>query len=197
MCGIISHIDQLVFYVKFVFSFPLTRVSCLSLFVWAPVLVFMFHKGNKNGYCDADSTNFLTPFCIWVQNFHCSQSVVIKIMYVFCGLWFYVFDEPKSSKEIDKLNKKKACLENYIPVKLMKLNKYFFSYFMCLKLNKLLFSSNFPWILKASDILPTNKKKSKSDIENYIVQLIFHLRSLKCIAKCMNILIKFFQNINI
>ena len=49
----------------------------------------------------------------------------------------------------------------------MKLNKYFFSYFMCLKLNKLLFSSNFLWILKASDILPTNKKKGKSDIENY------------------------------
>ena len=84
-------------------------------------------------------------------------------------LYFYFefVDKPKISKEINKLNKKKACQEHDIPVKLIKSNKDFFSDFIYHSFNNSLFSSNFSSNLKVADILPTHKKKDKSDIENY------------------------------
>ena len=80
---------------------------------------------------------------------------------------FEFVDKPKISKEINKLNKKKACQEHDIPVKLIKSNKDLFSHFIYHNFNNSLFSSNFPSNLKAADILPTHKKRDKSDIETY------------------------------
>ena len=80
---------------------------------------------------------------------------------------FEFVDKPKISREINKLDKKKACQEHGIPVKLIKLNKYLFSHLIYANFNNSLFSSNFSSNLKAVDILPTHKKKDKSDIESY------------------------------
>ena len=74
---------------------------------------------------------------------------------------FEFVDKPKISKEINKLDEKKACQEHDILVKLIKLNKDLFSHFIYDNFN------NFPSNLKAADILPTHKNKDKSDIENY------------------------------
>ena len=80
---------------------------------------------------------------------------------------FEFVDKPKISKEINKLDGKKACQEHDIPVKLIKSNKDSFSHFIYHNFSNSLSSSNFPSSLKAADILPTHKKKDKSDIENY------------------------------
>ena len=80
---------------------------------------------------------------------------------------FEFVDEPKISKEINKSDRKKAFQEHDIPVKLIKSNKDLFSHFIYHNYNNSLFSSNFPSNLKVADILPTHKKKDKSDIENY------------------------------
>ena len=69
--------------------------------------------------------------------------------------------KPKVSKEINKLDGKKAYQEHDIPVKLIKSNKCFFSHFIYHNFNNSLFSSSFPSNLKAADILPTHKKKDK------------------------------------
>ena len=68
---------------------------------------------------------------------------------------------------MNKLDEKKTCQEHELPVKLIKSNKDLFSHFMYHNFNNPLLSSNFPSNLKAADILPTHKKKDKSDIENY------------------------------
>ena len=80
---------------------------------------------------------------------------------------FEFVDKPKISKEINKLDGKKACQEHDIPVKLIKSNKDLFSHFIYHNFNNSLFSSNFPSNLKAADILPTHKRKDKSVIGNY------------------------------
>ena len=80
---------------------------------------------------------------------------------------FEFVDKPKISKEINKLDEKKAYQEHDIPVKLFKSNKDLFSHFIYYNFNNSLFSSNFPSNLKAADIPPAYKKKDKSDIENY------------------------------
>ena len=80
---------------------------------------------------------------------------------------FEFVNKPKISKEINKLDEKNACQQHDIPVKLIKSNKDLFSHFLYHNFNNSLFSSNFPSNLKAADILPTHKKKDKSDIENY------------------------------
>ena len=113
---------------------------------------------------------------------------------------FEFVDKPKNSREINKLDKKKACQEHDIPVKLIKLNKYLFSHFIYHNFNNSLLSSNFSSNLKAADILPTHKTKT-SQILRTIVQSVFFLRSLKSmkdvgITKCINTLTKFFLNIN-
>ena len=80
---------------------------------------------------------------------------------------FEFVDKQKISKEINKLDEKKACQEHDIPVKLIKSNKDLFSHFIYHNFNNSLFSSIFPSNLKAADILPIHKKKGKSNIENY------------------------------
>ena len=80
---------------------------------------------------------------------------------------FEFVDKPKISKEINKLDEKKARQEHDIPVKLIKSNKHLFSHFIYHNFNNSFFSSNFPSNLKAADILSTHRKKDKSDIENY------------------------------
>ena len=104
---------------------------------------------------------------------------------------FEFFDKQKNSKEINKLDEKKACQEHDIPIKLIKLNKDLFSHFIYHNFNNSLFSSNFLSNIKAADILQIHKKKD----------LVFFLRSLRsmkdvCMTKCINTLIKFFLNTN-
>ena len=97
---------------------------------------------------------------------------------------FEFVNKPKISKEINNLDDKRACQEHDIPVKLIKSNKDLFSHFIYHNFNNSLFSSNFPSNLKAADILPTHKKKDKSDIENY--QPISILPTLsKIYERCM------------
>ena len=76
---------------------------------------------------------------------------------------FKFVDKPKISKEINKLDSKKACQEHAITVKLIKSNKDLFSHFIYHNFN----NSNFPSNLTTAVILPTHEKKDKSDIENY------------------------------
>ena len=80
---------------------------------------------------------------------------------------FYFVNKPHISKEVNKLDRKKACQEHDILVKLIKSNKDLFLQFIYHNFNNPLFSSNFSSNLKTADILPTHKKKYKSDIENY------------------------------
>ena len=95
---------------------------------------------------------------------------------------FKFVDKPKISKEINKLDGKKACQEHDIPVKLIKSNKDLFSYFLYHNFNSP--SSDFPSNLKAAGILPTHKKKDKSDIENYCPISILPTLS-KIYERCM------------
>ena len=97
---------------------------------------------------------------------------------------FEFVDKPKISKEINKLDYKKACQEHNIPVKLIKSNKKFFSHFIYHNFNNSLFKSSFPSNSKAADILPTHKKKDKSDVENYRPIIIFPTLS-KIYERCM------------
>ena len=82
---------------------------------------------------------------------------------------------------------------------LIKSNKYLFSQFIYHNFNNSLFSSNFPSNLKAADILPTHRKKDKSDIEKYrpisIDPTLSKIYDV-CMTKCINTLTKFFLNIN-
>ena len=80
---------------------------------------------------------------------------------------FKFIDKPTISKEISKLDRKESCQEHDIQVKLIKSNKGLFSQFIYQNFNNSLFRSNFLSNLKATDILPTHKKKDKSDIETY------------------------------
>ena len=92
--------------------------------------------------------------------------------------------KPKVPKEINKLDGKKACQEHDIPVKLIKSNKDSFSHFIYHNFSNSLSSSNFPSSLKAADILPTHKKKDKSDIGNYLPISILPTLS-KIYERCM------------
>ena len=85
---------------------------------------------------------------------------------------------------MNKLDREKTCQEHDIPVKLIKSNKDIFSQFISHNFINSLFSSNFPSNLKAADILPTHKKKGKSDIENYRLVSILPTVS-KIYGKCM------------
>ena len=99
---------------------------------------------------------------------------------------FEFVHKPKISKKIKKLDSEKACQEQDIPVKLIKLNKDLFSHFIYRNFNNSLFRYNFPSNLKAADTLPTY-----SQILTTIVQLVFFLRSQRfmkdvCMTKCIN-----------
>ena len=77
---------------------------------------------------------------------------------------FEFVDKPKISKDINKLDSKKACQEHEIPVKSIKSNKDLFFQFIYHNLNNSLFSSNFPSNLpdienyRPISILPTLSK---------------------------------------
>ena len=97
---------------------------------------------------------------------------------------FEFVDKLKTSKEINKLDGKKACHEHDVPVKLIKSNNDLFSHFIYHNFNNSLFSSNFSSNLKGADILPKHKKKDKSDIENYRPISIFPMLS-KIYERCI------------
>ena len=97
---------------------------------------------------------------------------------------FKFVDKPKVSKELNKLDRKKACQELDIPIKLIRSNKDLFSQFIYHNFNNSLLSSYSPSKLKAADVLPTHKKKHKSDIENYRTISILPTLS-KIYERCM------------
>ena len=72
---------------------------------------------------------------------------------------FEFVNKQKISTEITRLNQKKTCQENYIPVKLIQVYKDFFSYFIFHNFNNSMFSSNYASNLKPADILPTHQQK--------------------------------------
>ena len=113
---------------------------------------------------------------------------------------FEFVDKPKISKEINKLDGKKACQEHDILVKLIKSNNDLFSHFIYHSFNNSLFSSNFPSNLKA-EIFCQHTKRKTSQILRIVVQLVFFLRFVRsmkdvCVTKCINIFTKFSLNIN-
>ena len=69
--------------------------------------------------------------------------------------------------ELCKLNPKKACQENDIPVKTIKENLDIVTNFVYNNFNNSLFSSNFPSYLKNANITPIFKKKDRANVENY------------------------------
>ena len=87
------------------------------------------------------------------------------------------------SKEINRLDKKKACQENDIPVKSIKSNKDLFSQFIYHNFNNS-FSSNFTQNIKAADILPTHERKRKQILRT-ILQLVFFPSSLRSMKDVM------------
>ena len=111
---------------------------------------------------------------------------------------FEFVNKPNISKEINKLDSKEACQEHDIPVKLIKPNKNLFYHLVYHNFNDSLFSYSFPSSLKVADILPTRKKKGKTDIENLSVFFIRFLRYVKdlCMTKFRNTFTKLFLNIN-
>ena len=119
------------------------------------------------------------------------------------GLYFsFEFvDKPKISKKINKLDRKKGCQENDIPVKLIKSNKDLVSHFIFRNSKNSLFSSNFSLKLKSSRYSANIYIKKTSQILRAIVQLVLFLRSLTfmkdvCMRECINTLIKVFLSIN-
>ena len=110
--------------------------------------------------------------------------------------------QEKTYKALQNLDKKKACQENDIPVKIIKSNKNIFSPFIHHNFNDLLCSSVSPSKLKKGDIIPIHKKKSKFDIENCRLVSIFAIsypsfRKGKCLIKCIVNLIKSSLNISV
>ena len=111
---------------------------------------------------------------------------------------FEFVDKSNISKEINKLDSKKACQEHDIPVKLIKSNKDLFSHFIYHNFNNSLFSSNFSSNFKAADILPLDKKNDKSNIEKYrpisIVPTLSKIYERRIMTKCINTFSRFFLN---
>ena len=110
--------------------------------------------------------------------------------------------QEKTYKTLQNLDKKKACQENDIPVKIIKSNKNIFSHFIHHNFNDLLCSSISPSKLKKGDIIPIHKKKSKFDIENCRLVSILAISypsfmKGKCLIKCIVNLIKSSLNISV
>ena len=123
------------------------------------------------------------PSILRIKNY--LKEKVLYFFFLFVCFCFEFVDKPKISKEINKLNRKKACQEHDIPVKYIKSNKELFSHFIYHSFNNSLFSSNFPSSLKVADILSTHKMKEKSDIENYRPIIILPTLS-KIYERCMH-----------
>ena len=69
--------------------------------------------------------------------------------------------------EIHNLDKKKACQESDIPVKIIKDNIDIFSEFILHNFNNSIFDATFPSELKKADVTPIFKKKDRNNVENY------------------------------
>ena len=70
--------------------------------------------------------------------------------------------------EIHNLDKKKACQESDIPVKIIKDNIDIFSEFILHNFNNSIFDATFPSELKKADVIPVFKKKDRNNVENYL-----------------------------
>ena len=91
------------------------------------------------------------------------------------------------AKEIQILDRKKACQESDIPVKLIKNNLDVISPFIYNNFNNSLFSSCFPSELKNANVPKMclfSKKKDQSDLENYRPVSILPIFS-KVYERCM------------
>ena len=69
--------------------------------------------------------------------------------------------------EIHNLDKKKACQESDIPVKIIKDNIDIFSEFILHNFNNSIFDATFPSELKKADVIPVFQKKDQNNVENY------------------------------
>ena len=69
--------------------------------------------------------------------------------------------------EIHNLDKKKACQESDILVKIIKENIDIFSEFILHNFNNLIFDATFSSELKKADVIPVFKKKDQKNVENY------------------------------
>ena len=99
--------------------------------------------------------------------------------------------------EIHNLDKKKACQESDIPVKIIKDNIDIFSEFILHNFNNSLFYVTFPLELKKADVTPIFKKKDRNNVENYRpVSILPNRKYTKdaSMIKCINISITYSQN---
>ena len=69
--------------------------------------------------------------------------------------------------EIRNLDKKKACQESDIPVKIIKENIDICSEFILHNFNNSIFDATFPSELKKADVIPVFKKEDRNNVENY------------------------------
>ena len=69
--------------------------------------------------------------------------------------------------EIHNLDKKKACQESDIPVKIIKDDIDIFSEFLLHNFSNSIFDATFPSALKKADVTPIFKKKDRKNVENY------------------------------
>ena len=69
--------------------------------------------------------------------------------------------------EIHNLDKKNACQESDIPVKILKEKIDIFSEFILHNFNNSVFDATFPSELKKADVIPVFKKKDWNNVENY------------------------------
>ena len=88
------------------------------------------------------------------------------------------------TKEIKRLDAKKACQDTDIPTKVIKNNSDIFADFFFLNLNNCITSSVFPSNLKNAEITPVHKKDSKNTESNYRPVSIL-LNILRIYEKCI------------
>ena len=69
--------------------------------------------------------------------------------------------------ETRNLDKKKACQESDIPVKIIKENIDICSEFILHNFNNSIFDATFPSELKKADVIPVFKKEDRNNVENY------------------------------
>ena len=80
----------------------------------------------------------------------------------------FIFEiKNKIFAEIHNLDKKKACQESDIPVKIIKDNIDTFCEFIFHDFNNSIFDAAFPSELKNADMIPVFKKKDRNNVENY------------------------------
>ena len=80
---------------------------------------------------------------------------------------FNEIDQDYIIKEIDDLDKSKACQESDIPIEIIKENKNIFLQFLYIYINLNIRKSVFPSELKKADVRPIFKKDSRTEKSNY------------------------------